>query len=128
MLDRHLVSSALLGALLLAVSPALAQDPGKPCQADAKKLCPGVKAGHGAILNCLEGKQDQVSAACKDAVAAKVQAVVDACKDDKEKFCPTVNPGEGKIIQCLKKNQAHLSASCKDVFAQAKAAKAKMTQ
>ena len=122
MLDRHSVSSALLGALMLVVSPALAQDPGKPCQADVKKLCPNVKPdGHGALLNCLEGKQDQISDACKDAVQAKVQMVMDACKGDMEKFCSTVSPGEGKIIQCLKKNQAHVSAGCKNVFAQVKA-------
>ncbi len=121
MLDRHFVSSALLGALMLVVSPALAQDPGKPCQADVKKLCPGVKAGHGAILNCLEGKQDQISDACKEEVKAKVQIVMDACKGDVDKFCSTVTPGQGKIIQCLKKNQAQVSAGCKNVFAQAKA-------
>jgi hypothetical protein len=122
MLNRHIVSSALVASLMLAVSPALAQDPGKPCQADVKKLCPNVKPdGHGALLNCLEGKQDQISVACKDAVQAKVQMVMDACKGDLEKFCSTVSPGEGKIIQCLKKNQAQVSAGCKNVFAKAKA-------
>ena len=122
MLKRHIGSSALLGSLMLAISPALAQDPGKPCEADVKKLCPNVKPdGHGALLNCLEGKQDKISDTCKDAVHAKVQMIVDACKGDMEKFCSTVSPGEGKLIQCLKKNQAQVSAGCKDAFGKVKA-------
>jgi hypothetical protein len=118
--------SALVGAAALLAAPnAFAQsDPGKPCQADVKKLCPGVKAGHGRVLACLESKEDQVSQACKDDFKAKAQAVYDACKSDVEKFCATVEKGQGRVLQCLKKNEATLSDSCKAVFAKAKAAKA----
>jgi hypothetical protein len=120
------ICSALVGAAALLVSPlAFAQsDPGKPCQADVKKLCPGIKPGHGRILACLEGKEDQVSPACKEDFKAKAQAVYDACKGDVEKFCASVEKGQGRVLQCLKKNEATLSDSCKAVFAKAKAAKA----
>lgn len=118
--------SALVAAASLLTAPvAFAQaEPGKPCQADVKKLCPGIQPGHGRILACLESKEDQVSAACKEDFKAKAQAVYDACKGDVEKFCATVEKGQGRILQCLKKNEASLSDSCKAVWAKAKAAKA----
>jgi hypothetical protein len=120
--------SAFLSAIAFLVAPLAfgqSSEPGKPCQADVQKLCPGIKPGHGAILGCLEGKQDQVSAACKDEVKAKLEAFYEACKPDVEKFCATVPKGQGAILKCLKKNEAGLSDSCKAVWAKAKAAKAK---
>jgi hypothetical protein len=99
-------------------------EPGKPCAADVKKLCPNVKQGHGAILQCLEGKQDQVSDACKDVVKAKVEEFYGACKDDAAKFCAGVEKGQGKIMKCLYKNVSKLSDTCKTEFAKAKAAAA----
>jgi hypothetical protein len=119
--------SVLVGAALLLVSPlALAQgaEPGQPCKADVQKLCPGIKPGHGRVLACLEGKADQVSAACKDEVKAKAEAIYDACKGDVAKYCATVEKGQGRILMCLKQNEATLSDSCKAVWAKAKAAKA----
>lgn len=122
MANRHRVSSALVGALMLLVSPAArADEPGKPCQADVKKLCPGVKPGHAAILSCLEEKQDQVSQACKDELQAKMQSIIDACQGDVDKLCADVPPGEGKILKCLRTNESKVSTACKNVFAQAKA-------
>lgn len=122
MTNRHLVPSALVGALMLIVSPAArADEPGKPCQADVKKLCPGVKPGHAAILSCLEEKQEQISPACKAEVQAKMQSVIDACQGDVDKLCADVPPGEGRILKCLRTNESKVSTACKNVFAQVKA-------
>lgn len=43
----------------------------KACKDDVKKLCPGVKAGHGAIMKCLKENEDKVSPGCKDAMTSK---------------------------------------------------------
>jgi len=124
MSSRSTFWSALVGAVTLLAAPlAFAQgEPGKPCQADVKKLCPGIQPGHMRIIACLEEKSDQVSAACKDEIKTKAEAIYNACKGDVEKFCAGVEKGQGRIFQCLKKNEANLSDSCKAVAAQAKKA------
>jgi hypothetical protein len=40
------------------------------CQADTEKLCPGTQPGGGRLLQCLRGKQDQISEGCKSALAS----------------------------------------------------------
>ena len=122
--------SALVAAGCLLAAPVAfgqAADPGKPCQADVKKLCPGVKAGHGAILACLEPQQDKISDACKAVVKQKLQDFYAACKDDATKLCAGVEPGSGKVVKCLHKNEASLSPGCEAEFAKMKAAKAAAT-
>ena len=113
---------ASLGVLVAPLAFGQPVDPGKPCAADAQKLCPGVKPGHGALLACLAPKQDQVSQACKDMVQAKLQALVTACARDVQKFCADVPVGTGKVVECLDKNNDALSDDCKAEFTKAKAA------
>ena len=125
MFSRLFKRFAFVAALSFFITPlALGQpvEPGKPCAADVQKLCPGVKAGNGAILACLEPKQDQISQACKEAVKAKLGALYTACKPDADKFCAGVAPGTGKVIQCLKKNAAQVSDTCKAQWAKTKPA------
>jgi hypothetical protein len=125
MSSRVSVLSGLVSLLSFVAAPlALAQpvEPGKPCAADVQKLCPGVKPGHGAILACLEPKQDQISPACKEVVKAKLTALKEACDSDVQKFCAGVPAGTGKIMQCLKKNSAELSDTCKAQWAKTKPA------
>ena len=72
-------------ALALATTPAAAQaQPGQllqgrtgsggiaqmrnSCQADAQKLCAGVQPGGGRILQCLRGKDSELSASCQSAM------------------------------------------------------------
>ena len=122
--------SALVAAGCFLAAPLAfgqAADPGKPCQADVKKLCPGVHPGHGAIMACLEGKTDKLSDACKEVIKTKLQEFYTACGDDEAKFCAGVEKGTGKVVKCLHNNEANLSDSCKAEFAKAKAAKAAAT-
>jgi len=121
-MSSRLSLACVLGCLVSPLAFAQPVEPGKPCAADVKKLCPNVKQGHGAILQCLEGKVDQVSDACKDVVKAKLEELYAACKDDVVKFCANVEKGQGRIIKCLYKNKGGLSDSCKAEWAKAKAA------
>ena len=41
----------------------------KFCEADAKRLCPGVKPGGGRIFHCLEAHTSDLSATCREAIA-----------------------------------------------------------
>ena len=124
--SRKVHAMLLAVAVLLVTRVAFADtDPPGPCKADVKKLCPKVKAGHGAILICLEQKVDKVSDACKASLTDKAQAVYSACKPDLDKFCATVEHGEGRLLQCLAKNEAGMSDDCKAFWNKAKAAKAK---
>lgn len=119
--------SALVAAGCFLAAPVAfgqAADPGKPCQADVKKICPGVKPGHGRILACLEGKTDQLSDACKEVIKTKLQDFYTACGDDATKFCAGVDKGQGKVVKCLYKKEASLSDSCKAQFTKMKAAAA----
>jgi Cysteine rich repeat len=66
----------MIAASVLADEPAHAEDSRRAaaeavrsaCQADIEKLCPGVQQGGGRILQCLRGKQDQISDGCKTAM------------------------------------------------------------
>lgn len=63
----------LAGGALLATAPAFAQsfaELQKACGPDVKALCGGVQPGGGRIKQCLMEKADQISPACKSAMAA----------------------------------------------------------
>jgi hypothetical protein len=67
---------AFAGGPLQAQSPAAqgpANDVRAACAQDVQKLCANVQSGGGRILACLKQRQDQVSEACKQAVAKAMQ-------------------------------------------------------
>lgn len=64
-----------IGAILLA-TPAFAQQGGavarelrSACQADTKKHCDGIQPGGGRLLQCLRGKQAELSQPCQAALS-----------------------------------------------------------
>jgi hypothetical protein len=78
LMKNWLISLCALG---LFSGAAYAQDPGAPapagdnaraaCKADYQKLCQGTRMGGGRALACLKDHMDQLSPACKDAVAKR---------------------------------------------------------
>ena len=46
---------------------------GRACRGDIQTLCPETTPGDGRILECLSGKQEEVSQVCKDAVSDVVE-------------------------------------------------------
>ena len=110
MLRSNKVLSTLIAAAALLASGVASADSNAPkeCNADVKKLCPKVKAGHGAVLVCLEQN------------AEKAQAIEGACKPELDKFCATVEHGGGRLLQCLAKHEADMGADCKAFWSAAK--------
>jgi hypothetical protein len=119
-MSRSSSLAAVLSAPLLFLAPmALAQAPkesGGGCKADVERLCPGTQPGHGHVMSCLRGKEDQVSAECKahiEEMHQKFQAAKAACQPDVQQFCQDVQPGGGRVMQCLRAHEAELSDACK---------------
>ena len=69
MLRLMTIAAALM--LTVAGTPALTQtaEQRAACEADTKKLCPGIAPGGGRILDCLAKQKDKLSGACKKVVA-----------------------------------------------------------
>lgn len=75
------VATALILSILAA--PAFAADTPRgavreACRADIASLCAGLQPGGGRIKECLRANRDKLSAGCKSAIAAAIQARKDA--------------------------------------------------
>ncbi|WP_407112611.1 cysteine rich repeat-containing protein [Bradyrhizobium sp. LMG 9283] len=64
------VAIALVVAFSGGVS-AQTSDPRGACKADYDKFCAGIAPGGGRVVACLNGKRDQLSAACKTAIDSR---------------------------------------------------------
>lgn len=94
----------------------------KGCDADAKKLCPGLDANSQKGFMCMMAYEDKLSEKCRLGIAEAAMAIkmgaaaidysVRACEADADKYCLDVKPGEGRIIQCLRKNEKKVSKQC----------------
>ncbi|MGA9666430.1 MAG: cysteine rich repeat-containing protein [Gallionella sp.] len=86
-----------------------------PCADDIAKLCKGVPATGGQLVQCLSQHSNDVSPACKETLdeRKKFQEFVHACNDDVNKLCLYTKRETPKIIQCLRRHQDELSPMCK---------------
>jgi hypothetical protein len=50
----------------------VASGPSSACKADVEKLCAGVQPGGGRIRECMKAHRDQISDACKTAIASRM--------------------------------------------------------
>jgi hypothetical protein len=101
----------ILAALLLSTSVAVAQQSGKPCTGDIKKLCADIKPGDGRLNACVKSHWADLSEACQDrmltaAITGKV------CKGDLTKLCAGIVPGTGGLRTCIKSHFAEVSDAC----------------
>ena len=105
-------------ALLLSGSVAVAEQAGKPCAGDIKKLCAGIEPGDGRIKACIKSHLSELSPACEDrvrtvAVAGKV------CAADVASLCAGVVRGTGGVRSCVKAHLAEVKDPCKDAMSRA---------
>lgn len=118
--SKLLWTSCVATALLVSGVAFADSNAPKECKADVKKFCPKVKAGHGAILVCLEQNGDKVSQKCQGSLTDKAQAIQGACKTELDKFCATVEHGQGRLLQCLAQHEADMGSDCKAFWGAAK--------
>jgi hypothetical protein len=99
-------------ALAWLAAPARAED---PCRADAQRFCKGIPPGEGRMAACLQGREADLSPACRDKLALarlRAEELSRACLPDVRRFCQGVPPGKGRILACLKGREADLSPAC----------------
>jgi hypothetical protein len=98
------------------------------CSDDIAKFCKDVKPGHGAIMDCLEKNETQLTDACKDyeqkmggarlerreMVRAQVR-LRQACGEDLRQYCKDMKPDVG-MSGCLTENESKLSPTCREAL------------
>jgi len=94
----------------------------KTCDADTKKLCPGLPVNSQKSFMCLMAYEDKISKECKLGIAEAAMALengmmaidysIKSCEADADKHCLNIEPGEGRIVSCLKKNESKLDKKC----------------
>jgi cysteine rich repeat protein len=98
---------------------AIAQEYGKDCEADARKLCADTPPGEGRLLRCLKDNESFLSQSCQSAFnrvrleRSKIQA---SCAGDVGRFCHDVPEGSGRVLACLRKHEQELTSDCRDVL------------
>jgi hypothetical protein len=112
----------VLGALLLSASVAVAQQAGRPCAGDIKKLCAGIQPGEGRITACIKSQLTDLSPTCEDRVLT-VAVTGKVCKTDVTNLCAGIVPGTGGIRACIKSHMSAVSDPCKDAMSQVAAGK-----
>jgi len=105
----------ILTALLLSSSVAVAQQSGKPCTGDIKKLCADVKPGEGRLKECMKSRWTDLSETCQDRMLT-VAITGKVCKGDLTKLCAGIEPGTGGLRTCIKSHFAEVSDSCRDAM------------
>ena len=107
--------TVVCGALLIAL-PATAH-PEDACVADARRMCPDVPYGGGAVLQCLRERWWEVSSACQQTIRDadnRARQVDVSCGNDVFRFCQAVPRGKGRVLNCLSRHWNDLSSTCRD--------------
>ncbi len=100
-----------------------------PCAADIAKYCKGVKPGTGAVMDCLEKHENELTPACrehetrmegkrmemKEQIRERVK-FRKACNNDLIKFCSNIPAGKDVVEKCLNEHESELSAPCGEMF------------
>ncbi len=87
------------------------------CAVDAKRLCPDVPYGGGAVLQCLRERWSEVSGACQQQVRDadnRVREIDASCANDYFRWCQATPRGQGRVLSCLSKRWNDLSSTCRD--------------
>lgn len=97
------------------------------CGQDIGKFCNRANLGGGAVAECLERNQANVSPRCKATAfetatllkkrAAARAAVPRLCELDRLKFCGGIEPGDAEIMGCMYASRNNLSQACRQALA-----------
>jgi hypothetical protein len=107
---------AVIAALSLYGSNALAQSGARACVTDVKSLCGDVKPGEGRIASCVKDHIKDVSEPCQN-LLARTAAARKACSADVKQHCAEARRYTEKV-SCLKSALLNLSDECKSAVSQ----------
>jgi hypothetical protein len=99
----------------LAAMPADSARIRESCQADVRRICPGVTPGQGRLRACLAERADKLSPACRAALfdpPPESGTPLDDCHVDAAKLCPGLPTGDGRLLRCLAEHHEQLSQVC----------------
>ena len=117
-MSRAIAIGVVVGVMCLGFWGAAAAAPGQAaCQEDSAKFCKDVPPGGGRLIRCLKTHEGELSAACRESMAAaraRARGAHEACTDDVQKFCGGVHPGDSRVMACLKQNENELSPECRE--------------
>ncbi len=110
-----MLAALLAAALPAGVTPAArAED---ACVPDARRFCPDVPYGGGAVLDCLRERWYQLSSACQQRIQQaddRARQLDVSCANDVFRHCPTVPRGKMRVVSCLGQHWNDLSSTCRD--------------
>lgn len=111
------LAASLVGTVLLSLTlvvsaraagsapPALGQLR-EACKADVGSWCPGVRAGEGRLLRCLEAHEASLSAGCRTALASAA-----ACRDEIRAACG--EDGARERRRCVREKAGQPGSACR---------------
>jgi hypothetical protein len=96
---------------------AIAEEYGKDCEADARRLCAETPPGEGRLLKCLKDQESFLSQSCQGAfnrVRLERSRIQASCAGEVGRLCRDVPEGSGRILACLRRHEKKLGSDCRD--------------
>src|ERR1035437_7495381 len=97
------------------------------CGKDIARFCGRANLGGGAVAECLEKNQANVSPQCKSTAATTAalvikraearKAVPRVCELDRLQYCGGTQPGDAQILDCMYKSRRVLRPACRQALA-----------